>query len=277
MTEKLVNFRFDVDTELCLRRGMPNLLSLAANFGVRFTFFVNPGRAIRRRDVFSPRAGGRLAEDKLSLTAKMSLPEIAWLLLFNPRTLPRHCRVLRQAEESGHELGLHGGRNHGDWARNVRGWTSDRILDEIGYGTEAMEACGVQRPRAFASPGWATTPELPRILSESGFGILADTHGKQRPVMFDSATGITLINTELCGEPYGAGYLESGRAAGLSDEDIEQTFRKRLDTGPSFICIYDHPFFAGIRKFDLLERLVSAVIDSGRSVVTLRQVADFKT
>ena len=44
MTELAI--RFDVDTEKCLRVGANNLMKLAKEFDVHFTFFVSMGRSI---------------------------------------------------------------------------------------------------------------------------------------------------------------------------------------------------------------------------------------
>ena len=47
MKHKLV-CRFDIDTHKCIRDGVPNLLEISEERNVRFTFFLNAGRAISR-------------------------------------------------------------------------------------------------------------------------------------------------------------------------------------------------------------------------------------
>lgn len=41
MEGKTFSFRFNVDTHLCARKGVPNLIALADKLDVRFAFFFN--------------------------------------------------------------------------------------------------------------------------------------------------------------------------------------------------------------------------------------------
>ena len=41
-------FRFDIDTHKCIRDDVPNLLEISEERDVKFTFFLNSGRAISR-------------------------------------------------------------------------------------------------------------------------------------------------------------------------------------------------------------------------------------
>ncbi|MBV8632979.1 MAG: hypothetical protein JO002_00670, partial [Burkholderiaceae bacterium] len=97
---------------------MPRLLELGRRTGARFTFFVNYGRSIDRWQTFVGSAG-RTVENasgghrKMPVAAKLGMRDVARTILFNPRVGARHADVLRRARDEGHEIGLHGGLNHG--------------------------------------------------------------------------------------------------------------------------------------------------------------------
>lgn len=269
-----VSFRFDVDTELCLREGVPRLLDLGEKLGACFTFFVNPGRAIRRRDVFVPRnrADGRRGP-KLSAVDKLGLGEAAYLYVMNPCTLPRYGPVLRDAQAAGHDVGLHGGHNHGGWARSAHRWSIRRLRLEVDFGVQQFERAGLGQPRMFASPGWNSPEALPEILRARRIEFLADSHGSRlKPFAGENEKPIA-IHTAVTGEPGGIGYLEFMRAKGHGDAEIVRDFMSRLETETDFACIYDHPFYAGRKEIELLESLVIRARDDGWTVMPLSKVA----
>lgn len=271
--------RFDVDTDVCLRTGMPNLLQLGRQTESRFTFFVTSGRAIARRLAlarpFNAGVGDRHAIPKARLGAqdKLGRLELLRLLATNPRLLPRRGAIVRAALTDGHEIGLHGGRNHGLWQHRAHTWPTARLARELDHGTAALRAVTGERPRAFASPGWNSPPALPEVLAERGFDLLADEHGHPGDPYRLGDSDLIAVPTWLAGEPGGVGYLEWHRARETPTETILAEFRHCLDSGPALVCLYDHPFFAGIRELDLLERLLEVARASGRTIAPMGQAA----
>jgi peptidoglycan/xylan/chitin deacetylase (PgdA/CDA1 family) len=267
--KRIVTFRFDVDTELCLREGVPRLLDLAERVGVRFTFFVNPGRAIRRLDLFRPHwAQSSGVAAKLPALRKLGVLELAYLVAANPSALPRHASALHHASLGGHDLGLHGGRNHAAWAREARQWSPERLAEEVGFGLSRFREAGLDRPTMFASPGWNSPEVLPKILASRGFRVLADDHGlgKRRGVPGDP---LARIPTAICGEPGGVGYLEHVRAHGYDDVTVRRDFRGRLEAEGTYACVYDHPFYAGRHDLERLEMLIEVAMGDGWEVAPM--------
>ena len=43
MTEKLFSFRWDIDHRACITDGLPRIMQVCDEFGVKNTFFVNMG------------------------------------------------------------------------------------------------------------------------------------------------------------------------------------------------------------------------------------------
>lgn len=276
--ERYFCLRFDIDTDLCLRSGVPNLLELGRRTGTRFTFFATPGRAVSRvlaiARLFGLRAAGPDARhrDRLGALQKLGAAELMRLVALNPRLMPRHAQVLRHAVSEGHEVGLHGGRNHGRWQARAQAWSRRRLARELDRGIAALHAAGIY-PAAFASPGWNSPPDLPALLAERGFTVVADEHGTAAgPRRLDDGD-LVAVPTLLTGEPGGVGYLEWHRARGTPTDEIAARVRRHLDDGQALVCLYDHPFYAGIRELGLLERLLAEARAGGRSVAPLGPAA----
>lgn len=276
--DRYLSLRFDVDTELCLREGVPRLLALGEELNCRFTFFVNPGRAIARdrllAESFRPRSPRQRAPC-LGALRKLGCAELAYLVCLNPRGLPRHASVVRRAWEAGHEIGLHGGRNHGLWQRDAQYWSVSRIHDEIRWGKAVLHQCGVSDLQSFASPGWNAPKELPDILEREGFSIWADVHGNEgKPYRIAEHTALTEVPTTLSGEPGGVGYLECCRASGDDEARIITRVLDALSGQHSFLCLYDHPFYAGRHELDTLRSIIEEARSTGWMLMPMRDAVD---
>ena len=131
-------FRFDADTHACVSKGIPNLVELGENLGARFTFFVNMGRAFDRRITLAKAVGrlfGKRRRNSISAAGKLGWQAALKAAILNPHAGRSDPAALRAAIRSGHEIGLHGGRNHARWERSAHSWSDERTrsaLDEGG-------------------------------------------------------------------------------------------------------------------------------------------------
>ncbi|WP_435103704.1 polysaccharide deacetylase family protein [Arhodomonas sp. AD133] len=273
--------RFDVDTELCLREGVEPLCRTAERHDARLTFFVNPGRAIDRRllaheTLFatSKKAGVERAP-AFGALSKLGRAETIRLLMTNPRILPHQTAMVRRILDGGHEVGLHGGHNHATWQRKAGEWSREQLTREVCWGKTHLEAAAGGPVRSFASPGWNSPDLLPDVLIEQEFEAIADfRHPNAGPKRLRTSTGlITSVPNTLAGEPGGVGYLETRRAAGLSDEAILAELDVELAHHRPYICLYDHPFYAGRHAIGLFERVMEHVLAHGYDVITCSEAA----
>jgi len=267
-------FRFDIDTPTCLIEGVPPLLALSEELGVRFTFFLSPGRSILRlgalrraflgKPVSSARAAGLSARKKLGLRRYVQLAILNGEIGRGSPDLVR-----RLAEKS--DLGLHGGRNHDLWQHQAHSWSRARVEEEIDWGLEWLRGLGIE-VHGFCSPGWTQPPDLSSILVQRGFLYRADRHGADGdPVVQEE--GLANLNTNILGEPGGVAYLEHLRALGLSDAEIRDDFRARLRRSGDYAAAYDHPYFAGRHALGTLRDLVGIAQGEGFQVTTMTEVA----
>lgn len=118
---KTLVLRFDIDTYRCISEGVPNLLSMAHREGIRLSFFCNMGHAVSRKELIRKSLSSLRPARTLRTTAKLPASvkldhrEILRTLIFNPNVGASHQAILRQAMDDGHDVGLHGGTNHGAW------------------------------------------------------------------------------------------------------------------------------------------------------------------
>ena len=271
-------FRFDVDTHLCIRKGMPNLLRLADELNVRFTFFVNMGKAISRIDYLriSLTSGRRPngTTPKLSNLKKLGLPGFLTAAIVSPRVGGAHAELLCGAHGAGHEIGLHGGANHAVWHNHAAQWPREKLHREVKLALGELVHAGVAAPQGFASPGWQGSGKLNIALETLGFKYVADTHDADTEDVVSAGAGLNLraVPTNICGEPDGVGYIEHLRARGLNDTEIVSDFSKRLERRNNLAVVYDHPYYAGIAELAIVRQLIEVAQAQGFKVGRLCDV-----
>lgn len=269
-------FRFDIDTPACIQYGISPLLRLAKSLDTPFTFFLNPGRAVCHFAALSRKRGSYL---KPSLSARRKLGTIGWVrtALLNPALSHlRETELLAEAKAQGHEIGLHGGRNHGRWQRDAHRWSRDKILSEVRWGLKAFERLGLNGINSFASPGWTTSDYLPFVLAQEGFKTLADRYGKSQHGYTEwQGHKLALVATALTGEPGGVGYLEASFARGWSTEKtIDHFLSEATKTAVSDIVVYDHPCFAGREGLPRLVSMIEACRDERFDFTTIDRIGE---
>jgi peptidoglycan/xylan/chitin deacetylase (PgdA/CDA1 family) len=274
VSRPLFCFRFDVDTPRCIAAGVPNLLVLAREKGVRFTFFMNMGRAVAYRNLLRRgRRGGAGAVTKLTSVQKLGLADTLKTGLLNPLVGAAHRRVIRNVIGAGHEVGLHGGKNHATWQYGAHAWPTGRIEEEIAWGKNALEDISGNPVRAFSSPGWNGGPVVNGVLSRLGFRYSADLHGEDRgTIQTCAASRLAQISTDISGEPGGVGFLEWLAASGMDTQDSLGYLDARLGQRRFASILYDHPCYAGIRKLELLAALIDRVRQRGYEITTMNDI-----
>lgn len=271
---KYLCFRFDVDTHKCLEEGVPNIIRLGRKYGAKFTFFVNCGRAIDRRSqlrgLFSNNKKDKVV--MLSALEKLGAKEFLYLTFFNP-VISQNQKKIKLIYSEGHEVGLHGGTNHESWQKNAKRWKKEAVYKEILWGLERLKDINPSgKIDGFSSPAWATPKNLLSILNQLGFKYFADRHSDKGYQLIKKRDGVADVPTTIVGEPGGVGYVEHCVAKKMSDREIIEDFRKKLSTGQKIAVVYDHPYFIGVQKKELLEQLIKTGKKCGYSIRPLGEL-----
>ncbi|TCS41700.1 polysaccharide deacetylase family protein [Reinekea marinisedimentorum] len=272
-SQKIACFRLDIDTLRCIEEGVPYLIETAARYDAILTFFLNAGQSMRYRDLLPlGKSSVMLGAPKVSAQKKLGHYYLLRTLLGNPALASAYPEQIRSIIDCNHELGLHGGKNHGAWMRNVDKWSAHKLEDEINWGVQRIQSLTQTTPKLFCSPGWVGCEKLPETLSQFGFTVLADKHGRYCTLEQDA--GLIRFPTHLVGEPDGVGYFEHLYAQSLSDEEIMNKFIEDLKSTGDFVVFYDHPCFIGGLKRSLAPQLFSVLSDLGYRVLSFSQALD---
>ena len=170
--------KVDVCTHAGMRDGVPALMRLFDELGIRASFFVSlgpdhSGRAIRR--IFRP---GFL--DKMRRTNAVGT--YGWrtvlygTLLPGPQIARSFPQTMRALVRDGHEVGMHG-YDHVYWQDQLPKLSSADVRAELDRARATFTEILGTPPKAFGAPGWQCTPASFACEDEAGLAYHTDTRG----------------------------------------------------------------------------------------------------
>jgi undecaprenyl phosphate-alpha-L-ara4FN deformylase len=178
MTTPLLAIKIDVDTDRGTRLGVPNLLALFDEFGIKATFLFslgpdNTGRAIKR--IFRP---GFLS--KVSRTSVISTYGIRTLLngvlLPGPHVGRRNENIMRQARAKGHEVGIHC-YDHIRWQDGLANMSRDEVNEEFGRARREFERIFEKPAKTAGAAGWQANGLSLAAYDDAGLLYASDARG----------------------------------------------------------------------------------------------------
>tara|TARA_B100000686_G_scaffold8231_1_gene8240 strand:- start:847 stop:1695 length:849 start_codon:yes stop_codon:yes gene_type:complete len=272
-------FRFDVDTPKCLKEGVPNLIRLSKILGVPFTFFINMGRGTSRWSFiknWGPLRSKPITQTakKLSNLKKLGFLDYFLMALINPKVGNSHPDIIKSLKKAGHEVGLHGGSNHGEWQNESHSWEKQKYFKEIIPALDSLTKILGEKPIGFSSPGWCGSNDLNMILESLNFRYVADAHGKnfEKINFVQNNSKLLQVPTNILGDG-GIAYLENLRAKNLDDNAILKDFSLQLNKR-FFAVVYDHPYYAGTQELLMVEKMVDLARSKGFQIVTLKTLVE---
>jgi peptidoglycan/xylan/chitin deacetylase (PgdA/CDA1 family) len=267
MNQPIIALKVDVDTYAGTRDGVPRLVALFQEFGIKATFYFsmgpdNSGKAIRR--IFTRKGFLR----KMLRTKAPSTYGIKTMLygtlLPAPMIASSFPDVLRNTHQAGHEVGIHCW-DHVKWHDYLPWLPKQLALMELGRASALFEDILGFRATTTAAPGWTVTADSLEIQDAMGLDYCSDSRGHYPfyPVMNNRRFKTLQIPTtwptmdELLGEN------------GITPETINGHYISLLGQGLNVHTIHAEmeggsmlPTFR-----DLLERLMA----QGVSFVTLKE------
>jgi undecaprenyl phosphate-alpha-L-ara4FN deformylase len=157
---KTLAIKIDVDTDRGTRIGVPNLLKLFSELDIPATFLFslgpdNTGRAIKR--IFRP---GFLK--KVSRSSVVSIYGIRTLLngtlLPGPYIGKRNQKVMQEAYQAGHEVGIHC-YDHIRWQDGLMNMTKDEVFAEFGKAQREFQRIFGFPAKTAGAAGWQANAE----------------------------------------------------------------------------------------------------------------------
>jgi peptidoglycan/xylan/chitin deacetylase (PgdA/CDA1 family) len=234
---KRLGLKIDVDTLEGFTGGVPALLDILAEVGVKASFFLalgpdNSGKAVFR--IF--RQPGFL--QKMLRTRAPAMYGLRTMLygtlLPAPLIGAAAPEVVRRLAAAGHEVGLHG-YDHVRWHDHLLKLPQAAVAREISLAQELFTDLLGRRAASFAAPGWQCSEASRQVLAAQGFLYGSDTRGTHPyfPRFGNRVTQVLEIPTTLPTLDELLGFN------GCRPQDFTELVLRRLEAGtPQVLTIH---------------------------------------
>lgn len=257
-------FRFDIESLRCLREGVPALRRLARDRGVRFTFFLTMGRAVDIRWAvrrlwcpFAEQANRGRPADRLPIARKLGMWALLETIVFNANLGDKRKEVNLLVAD-GHELGLHGGANHGTWQHAIHQFDAEQLEAFVRPVLDEFRRCWGP-PKGFAAPGFQWNEHVLDMLDREGFAYAGDMTGEHcfRP---SNSRGELYRHWQVPVNVIGrnrVGFVEQKLAQGHDAKSVVEAavaeIRKR-----AFAQMFEHPYVMG-PHVEVLDKIIERI------------------
>lgn len=258
---KLLGLKIDVDTYEGMQKGVPSLLKILGDFGIKGTFFLSIG----------PDASGRailelfrnpLFLKKMWRTNAFGLygfrTALYGTLLPSPKIALSFPGIVKDIVAQGHEVQFHAW-DHRRWQDELPRHSSAWIRAWFARGVEGFVKLTGRGPASFGAPAWLVDDRVMEIVKNYPFVYLSCTRARE-PFIHEDC-GLVEIPSDLpCLEEVGA------------EHGIE-VIADRLKAGGLHVLPVHAEVEGGIRQ-DCFVRLMGKVTEMGYSVVPLHIISE---
>ena len=156
-----IGLRVDVDTLRGTRAGVPALLNIMSENGIRATFFFSVGPDNMGRHLWRLVRPAFLKKMLRSRAASL----YGWDILLRgtmwpgPLIGPKCKDIIRSTVKAGHEIGLHCWDHH-KWQSKIEKMAGHAIREELKLGYEMLSDIAGVPPVCSAVPGWKCTERV---------------------------------------------------------------------------------------------------------------------
>lgn len=180
MSTATVALKINVDTYAGTRDGVPLLLDILQDAGIKATFYFslgpdNSGKAVRR--LFT-RKGFLRKVLRTNAPAAYSLKTMLYgTLLPAPMIGESFPEILLETEKQGHEAGIHCW-DHVKWDDLLPWFPKPVTAMELGKAGSQFERIFRRRARTTAAPGWKVTEDSLEVQDAMGLLYCSDSRGR---------------------------------------------------------------------------------------------------
>ncbi|NPU84999.1 MAG: polysaccharide deacetylase family protein [Syntrophaceae bacterium] len=212
--DPVLGLKIDVDTYQGMKNGVPRLLDILGDFGLKGTFFLSIGPDASGRALLQLLKNPRFLKKMLRTNAPGLYgfrTALYGTLLPSPMIALSFPGLVRRILDEGHEVQFHAW-DHRRWQDDLAERSREWIEDWFEKGTEEFRSLTGRRPTAFGAPSWRVDDRVLEILGRYRFEYLSCTRAAE-PFLYEGL-GIPEIPSDLpCFEEAG---VEGGTEAVLS-------------------------------------------------------------
>ena len=218
---RILGLKIDVDTYQGMRRGVPRLLSLLRQEGVKATFYLSIGPDASGRAVLQILKNPRFLK-KMVRTRAASLygfrTALYGTLLPSPKIALSFPDLVRQIMAEGHEVQFHAW-DHRRWQDELAVRPEAWIRDWFRRGIEGFESLTGRRPASFGAPAWLIDDRVLSLVRGLCFDYLSCTRAKE-PFIHEGTDLVEIPSDLTCFEETGIEEGERKILAGLAEGGI---------------------------------------------------------
>ena len=219
--DRILGLKIDVDTYQGMRRGVPRLLSLLRQEGLRATFFLSIGPDASGRAVLQILKNPHFLK-KMVRTRAASLygfrTALYGTLLPSPKIALSFPDLVRQIMAEGHEVQFHAW-DHRRWQDELAVRPETWIRDWFRRGIEGFESLTGRRPASFGAPAWLIDDRVLSLVRDLHLDYLSCTRAKE-PFIHEGTDLVEIPSDLPCFEETGIEEGERKILAGLAEGGI---------------------------------------------------------
>jgi undecaprenyl phosphate-alpha-L-ara4FN deformylase len=267
--EKLLGLRVDVDTHEGMRDGVPTLLDVFREQGVKGTFYLSMGPDNAGKAIFNVlRRPGFLSKMRRTGAARIyGLRTVLSGTLLPARMIAVALpEVARRVQNEGHEAGVHAW-DHRRWQDSLPRLPEDEVATQLGRARQAFIEIFGAPPRTFAAPAWIGDERS--LLIQEGYGLdyASDCRGEEpfQPVVKGVALDTPQVPTTL---------PTLDEALGETHAEARAFFASMLEAAArtAWPVLTVHAELEGGRYADDLRRFLAHARERGIAPVPLREL-----
>ncbi|HOG16533.1 MAG TPA: polysaccharide deacetylase family protein [Syntrophales bacterium] len=195
--KRILGLKVDVDTYVGMKDGVPALLSILADAGVRATFFLSVGPDASGRALFQLFKNPRFLK-KMVRTGAPRLygfrTAMYGVFLPSPMIASSFPDLVKRIIAAGHEVQFHAW-DHRRWQDDLGKRSADWIREWFEKGIAAFERLAGFRPTAFGAPAWRIDERVMAEVTRHGFRYLSCT--RAAAPFIHEGTNLTEIPSDL--------------------------------------------------------------------------------
>jgi len=202
--KNILGLKIDVDTYAGMKRGVPRLLSILAQFNIPATFYLSmgpdaSGRAILQL-VKNPRFLKKMLRTNASRLYGMKTA-LYGTLLPSPMIALSFPELVEQIISAGHEVEFHAW-DHRRWQDELYTQSSKWIEDWFEKGIKAYRRLVKKEPSSFGAPSWLIDDRVLKIAGQYPFHYLSCTRAKE-PFIHETSGLMEIPSNLPCFEEIG--------------------------------------------------------------------------